>query len=141
MIENIYSYINKVAVYVSDRPEQTVSKITQLFHIMSYAQAEGFRIEAFFEDTESSAPRKISQGLENLIAYIQAQAPDWDYVIVYDRFSVPQDPDTYTGVVEFFESHGMMLISVKDGLGQDPDQWVDVSDMYVDQEGVDTQCR
>lgn len=135
MIENIHNYISKVSVYASDRPEQTVSKTTQLFHIMSYACAEGMHVKAFFEDTDSSAPGNYYEGLSGLLGYVQAKEPAWDCVMVYDRFSIPQDVIRYTQLVEFLESYGIILISVKDGLGRDPDKWIDISEKYASQEG------
>ena len=138
MIENIHNCISKVAVYISDQLEQTVSKTTQLFHIMNYACAEGMHVKAFFEDTDSVTLGNCYEGLSGLLGYIKAKEPDWDYVIVYDRFSVPQDVIRYTQLIEFLESYGIILISVKDGLGRDPDEWVDMFEKYANQEGLIT---
>ena len=138
MIENIDNCISKVAVYISDQLEQTVSKTTQLFHIMNYACAEGMHVKAFFEDTDSVTLGNCYEGLSGLLGYIKAKEPDWDYVIVYDRFSVPQDVIRYTQLIEFLESYGIILISVKDGLGRDPDEWVDMFEKYANQEGLIT---
>ena len=102
---------------------------------MSYACAEGMHVKAFFEDTDSSAPGNCYEGLSGLLGYIKAKEPDWDYVIVYDRFSVPQDVIRYTQLIEFLESYGIILLSVKDGLGRDPDEWIDISEEYASQEG------
>lgn len=138
MIKNIKDHITNVAVYVSNRPEQTVSKTTQLFHIMNYAYAVGMHVKAFFEDAKSTVPCNHYEGLNGLLQYIITYEPDWDYVIVYDRFSVPQDDIRSTQLTEFLESYGIILLSVKDGLGRDPDEWVDMSEKYASQEGLIT---